>query len=260
MSNNPQPGQIISVEDLMDTFVYYMMPPVPQYQDKITLVFNDGVRFSVLRDQIMGTNTFGGWQAVAGSLRVGDTIPAQYLGDSWSGKRRPSDIPKSKARTITQIIDPADNTTFSGIDKHTFEAKMPIPGELISIPDITNFFITSGETMYQYKYVYVYEWTNDNYSNERDVWSRWDNPGGPGWIIVRQWQLQQLITPVTSEGGLYEKIPEDKKLKEDQLISIYNLKWILSQMYNVNNNLGSSSSHHLTCHSNCHHACHCKRW
>lgn len=250
------PGEIISVEDFMDNVVHYLTPPVAEYQDKITIIFNTGLRISVLRDQIMGLSDYGGWQKRAGDLRVGETIPSQYIGQGWTGNG-PS--PMSTPQTITQIIDPSDNTIYNGVDKHVFEGRMPIPGELISVPDITDFLIRTGNIMYTWTTVYVYEWTNYSYEN-RDPWPMWRNPGGNGWELRRQWQYQKLGDPITTEGGLYSKIPEDQKIKEDQLISIYQLQRILSQMYVTNDNLGTATVHHLTCHNNCHGRCHCKRW
>ena len=58
MPYDPQPGDIITVEDFMDCLVYYLMPPVAEYQDKITVLFTDGLRLTIRRDQLMGLNEF----------------------------------------------------------------------------------------------------------------------------------------------------------------------------------------------------------
>lgn len=257
MPHNPQPGDIITVEDLMDCIVYYLMPPVTEYQDKITLIFQDGLRISVLRDQLMGLNEFGQWQDYAYNVaRVGYTIPKQYMGQDWTG-HGPS--PMSQAHIVSQVVDPADNTIYNGIDKHTIEGRMPVPGELISVEDIKALLVNTGSKMYTYTTVYVYEWSNISYEN-RDPWPMWTNPGGNGWVLRRQWQYQKLGDPINTSDGLYGKLPDDQKIKEDQLISIYHLQRILSQMYNTNNNMGQDTIHHLCCHNNCHGRCHCARW
>ena len=98
MPYDPQPGDIITVEDFMDCLVYYLMPPVAEYQDKITVLFTDGLRLTIRRDQLMGLNEFGQWQDYAYNLRVGYTIPAQYIGQNWTG-RGPS--PRSSAHTVS---------------------------------------------------------------------------------------------------------------------------------------------------------------
>lgn len=270
MSNNPQPGDIVTVEDFMDTLVKYLMPPVPNYQDKITLIFKSGLRMSILRDQVMGTHghnyTNGDynndgcpdWVKVAGQMKIGEQIPPHHNGTNFSG-RGPS--PKVGAETLVQIVDPSDNTIYNGIDKHTFEGKMPVPGELISIPDITSFLINSGSKMYKWTVYYVYDWNCTSYENIRNTWPVWSNPGGSGWTLRNQYQFQKLDDPVSeSSGGLYETLPNDMKFKDNQLISIYHLQKVLSNMYMDQNQGEQAVFHSLVCHHNCHNRCHCARW
>lgn len=261
-----EPGTIISVQDFMDSLVHYLMPPVTDYQNKITLIFQSGLRFNVLKEQVLGLGGGGGedwvgrvgWTAIARNITVGYTIPVQNGSSTFVGR---GPAPETRAERCIQVVDPADNTTFNGTDKHDFEAKMPIPGQLISVPDIEDFMITTGATMYTYKTLFVYSWNCSSYENIRNTWPVWQNPGGPGWTLRNQVQLQILGDPVpVTSGGLYQNIPDEQKIKEDQLISIYQIQTILSQMYMTNNNLGSETFHHLVCHHNCHGRCHCARW
>ena len=277
---NINPGEIVTVEDFMDSMVHFMTPSEPNYKEKVTLVFSDGSRMIVRKDTLMWyENNHGGddgktlawrgheFQVVAGKLKVGDAIPVLTQGQGVSGTEWWDGLKKTARIEVKKVIDPADNTTFEGIGNHKFEAKMPVPGELISVQDIKNLLVSTGTKMYEYTQVEVFEWYNPAWTNNEHVIPAWSDPGpdiskyaGDGWSIARNWRFKRLTNPITTSEGLYKNVVTDNKIHEDQLISIYHIQRLMSKMYVTNNNRGFDYIHHLTCHNNCHHNCHCARW
>jgi hypothetical protein len=275
MSLNAAPGDIITIEDFMDNIIHYLMPAVPDYSNKITIVFSNGKRMTVLKTQKLGYYHsynddkcvhFSGWETSAASnLKVGDVVAGsnfEVIKDSVSGTASYRSMFATNADyTVSKIVDPADNTIFDGIDQHTFEAKMPIAGELISVNDIKNLLVNTGAKMYSYKTVYMYEWDNNKWENNENKHPDWVESETNGWYIANEWQYRELYNPVNVTDGLYSKVSASDKIQENQLISIYQLKRILSQMYSVNNYDGVEYVHRIVCHHNCHDSCHCHvRW
>jgi len=241
---NINPGEIVTVEDFMDSMVHFMTPSEPNYKEKVTLVFSDGSRMIVRKDTLM-------W----------------YENNHVSGTEWWDGLKKTARIEVKKVIDPADNTTFEGIGNHKFEAKMPVPGELISVQDIKNLLVSTGTKMYEYTQVEVFEWYNPAWTNVEHVIPAWSDPGpdiskyaGDGWSIARNWRFKRLTNPITTSEGLYKNVVTDNKIYDDQLISIYHIQRLMSKMYVTNNNRGFDYIHHLTCHNNCHHNCHCARW
>ena len=259
----------------MDSMVHFMTPSEPNYKQKVTLVFSDGSRMIVKKSELMwyrhnGNGYENGFQRMAKDFTTsGETSKVDkltmgkgvYDANTWGKLKYTSPI------TVKKIIDPADNTTFEGIGNHKFEAKMPVPGELISVQDIKNLLVSTGTKMYEYTQVEVFEWYNIAYQNQHDVIPAWSDPGpdistnpGDGWRIARNWRFKRLTNPITTSEGLYKNVLTDNKIHEDQLISIYHIQRLMSKMYVTNNNRGFDYIHHLTCHNNCHRHCHCARW
>lgn len=260
-------GQIISVEDFMDTVMSFLMPPVSEYTNKITIIFHDGTRITVKKNQRMfyrHDNEFAsyvdGWETNSSNLRVGDKIPKLKMGKDYTGPAQGA--PWMRELTVIKIVDPADNSVYDGVQNHTIEAKMPVAGELISIPDIKNLLINVGAKMYSYSTVLIYEWFNLAYQNEHTQ-PIWTDPGsdlsgypGDGWRVKYSWKVLRLVNPLGINEGLYSGIDDTVKFNEEQLISYVQLRKILATMYNVNNDKGVDYIHHLTCHNNCHKHCH----
>lgn len=277
MSIDVNDGSIITIEDFMDNLVHYLMPAAPQYNEKMTLCFNNGTKMVVRKDTNIGYyRTYEDDKCVhysgfnvprAGNLKVGDSFIVstfEILGDkivSGNGQFHSMLVNTGTNLVIQKIVDPADNTVFDGISQHTFEAKMPVPGEIISVADIKNFLVNTSVKMYQYKTVFVYEWNNNKYENNE--WRRpdWYGNSSNGWSIVNKWQYTELFNPVSVADGLYAQVSSEDKIKEDQLISVLHIKKILSQMYSVANYDGVEYVQRSICHYNCHSSCHCHiRW
>lgn len=267
----PQPDQIITVKDFVDNMTYYLMRPVTDFSKKVTIVTHDRdtgkeFRYIVNKDAV---EQFARYAYAVSGIKVGNTTAKDvYRGDRYTGRRsgdfdynnkdRFDDAPSNKI--VIKIIDPADNSVYEGVDKHKIEANLPVPGQLISVPDIKNLLISCGQKMYTWKNVYVSAWRNLAYENVHDGWPQWNQPGGNGWVQVNnspQWSFQQLQEPKES---LYTDLLTSDQLKEDDIISIYQMKYIASKMYNVNNQIEGTNMYFLSCHNNCHHQCHCARW
>lgn len=277
-------GDIITIRDFVDTLVYYLNPAVPNYTKKVTIVFDDGTRTIVNKEQRIGYlynhdhqsgrcgNYTDGYETNQKDLVVGAHLMPMRMGKGYHGYAGETNkcnwAPLSREYVVTKVIDPADNTVYEGVDNHAFESKIPIAGELISIQDVKNLMVNTGSTIYQYTTVFVYEWYNMLYDNSKDHSAHWDDPGlgattspGPGWKIDHTWQFRLLTAPETSTSeGLYAGLNSSIKLKEDELISILQLENIMNTMYSVQNNRGYDYIHHLTCHSNCHGSCHSMHW
>lgn len=270
-----KPGDLITVEDFMKAVVTFMTPSEPNYKNKITIVFDDGSRMIVLKNQRMWyahnyqhASYYDGWETNSSSLKVGDTIPMAGLrmGKGWNGNCQ--NMPRGKQNIkVQKIIDPADNSLYEGVGNHKFEAKMPVPGEIISVADIKNFLVSTGTKMFEYTTVNVFEWFNHAWQNNKNNWPYWVDPGGDisksagdGFKVEYVWQHKRLTAPITTSEGLYKNVDSESKLHEDQLISIYHLQRLISKMYVTNNNRGIDYIHHVTCHNNCHRSCHCARW
>ena len=54
MSIDVNDGSIITIEDFMDNLVHYLMPAAPQYNEKMTLCFNNGTKMVVRKDTNIG--------------------------------------------------------------------------------------------------------------------------------------------------------------------------------------------------------------
>jgi len=277
-------GDIITIRDFVDTLVYYLEPAVPNYSNKVTIVFDDGTRIIVLKNQRVGYfynrehavgrggNYTDGYETNQKDLVVGAHLMPMRMGKNYHGPAGDTNTcnraPLSREYVVTKVIDPADNTMYEGVDNHVFESKIPVAGELISIEDVKNLMVNTGSTIYKYTTVFVYEWYNMAFENNQDRAPIWDDPGvaaatspGNGWVIDHTWQFRLLTAPETSTSeGLYAAINPSIKLKEDELISILQLQNIMNTMYSVNNNNGVDYIHHLTCHNNCHSSCHTMHW
>lgn len=282
MTAKPKEGTIISVRDFMDMIVYYLMPPVAEYKDKITVVTHTGFRMTVKKNCKMGMiggsgtymegttanneNGWGGgqplWSATASNLKatasssVSLTDYNHYIPKFYTGASRPFGN-----SAVSKIIDPADNTIYEGIDKHKIAGTMPVAGELISIEDIENMLNSTGSTMYRWTVVIVHDWTNTSWENRKWHTPDWySSGGGPGWRQVNSWQYIRLDTPFKT---LYStSIPESLKFKETDYISPEHVQTVAQQMYTIGAGKGTSyeTVHALSCHTNCHHNCHCARW
>ena len=277
-------GDIITIRDVVDTIVYYLNPAVPNYTKKVTIVFDDGTRTIINKEQRIGYfynrdhamgiqgNYVDGYETNQKDLVVGAHLKPMRMGKNYNGPAGATNTcnraPLSREYVVTKVIDPADNTVYEGVDNHVFESKIPIAGELISIQDVKNLMINTGSTIYRYTTVFVYEWYNMAYENNEDRAPIWNDPGlsassspGNGWMIDHTWQFRLLTAPETSSSeGLYNMLDPSIKLKEDDLISILQLENILNTMYNDKNNNGYDYIHHLTCHNNCHSSCHSMHW
>lgn len=280
MSYNPGQGEIITIRDFIDMMVYYTMQPEPDYQSKITVICSDGVRMNVYKDKVVGMNSGDGfvylrpdWSNSGIPSNVWYMTPSSFRingGSRWNGL-----IPyfyTSKGRStykhsvIVKILDPADNSIFDGVENHIFNADIPTAGELISIPDMVNFLSTISTTVYKTTDVFVYEWRNNNWTNDGDFnphcvpW--YSSGGGPGWSLLNSWYYSRLDTPSTY-GIDYNSLPSSLKLSEDQYISTDQLQSIASALYQstLQRNKGITETIHvLSCHKNCHESCHCARW
>ena len=170
--HDPGEGKIISVQDFVDMLVYYLMQPEPDYASKITIVCSDGFRMNVFKDLTMGQYRSGyqylmysingslsasgvssTWQKKAADMRENN-------GANWNGTILKFYTGRTSDSAIIKIIDPADNTTFGGVSKHTITANIPTPGQLISLTDIINVLNTTSTTVYEATDVYVYDWTS----------------------------------------------------------------------------------------------------
>ena len=280
MGTDLKEGQIITIEDFMDTVVKYLMPPVPNYGECITIIFANGIKWAVRKGIMIGyfhnkeyAKYVDGEEHNTSKLKVGDLIfnsNFHYSGTDYvyHGDARKSPTLNGKNYLITKIVDPSDNTIFDGIDKHTFEAKMPVPGELISVVDVKNILVNTGAKMYMFQHRYQYEWYNVAYQNRKNCWPDFNDPGmnqssdpGDGWRVKRSWYCRILKPPKNVKDGLYAALPTNLKFAEDDLITYLQLQNALSVMYNTNNFESTPYyMHHLTCHDNCHHNCHCVRW
>ena len=54
MSTDLKEGQIITIDDFMDTVVKYLMPPVPNYGECITIIFANGIKWSIRKGIMIG--------------------------------------------------------------------------------------------------------------------------------------------------------------------------------------------------------------
>ena len=272
--HNPGEGKIITVQDFVDMLVYYLMQPEPDYTSKITIVCSDGFRMNVFKDQIMGQNresyqylmysidgslnasgVSSTWQKKAADMRENN-------GADWNGTILKFYTGRTSDSAIVKIIDPADNTTFGGVSKHTITANIPTPGQLISLTDVINVLNTTNTTVYEATDVYVYDWTSYNWTNSGHFNPcYWQAPGGPGWAVLNKWQYTRLDNPKTY-GSQYNALPANLKLTERQYIASDQLQTIASTMYanTINKKKNSKVMHVLSCHINCHNSCHCARW
>ena len=289
MTAKPKEGTIISVKDFIDMIVYYLMPPTTEYKDKITVVTHTGFRMIVKKNCHMGminatgtymekpnqSNTRDGWangqqlwDMVASDLRpTSNHTPdldnhKTYIPKYYTGVGLPQPFGNSP---VSKIIDPADNTTYEGVDKHKIAGTMPVAGELISVEDIENMLNATGATIYKWTIVVVHDWTNRSFENRPDHTPDWDpnndgTAGGPGWEQVNAWQYIRLNTPFST---LYStSIPANLKFKETDYISPEHIQTVAEHMYLIGagNNAQYETIHVLSCHNNCHHNCHCHRW
>lgn len=290
MSEKPKVGDIATVKDFVDMLIYYLMPPVPNFTQKITVITYSGFRMAIRKDARMG---LAQWRARGndyympqGNLAAGDrgwewghalwglNSAAQFRAKSsnslnindyttyiptfYTGQPRPFGD-----SVVSKIIDPADNTIFQGVDKHTIQGKVPVPGELISADDIRKMLNATGKTVYQWTSVYVYEWTNTSFENRRHHTPTWYNPGGSAWRNVNNFSYQRLDNPLDankSNYGLYDRANKKFQPSEDELITFVQLQNLLSDMYSDKNQGKKEIDHVLSCHINCHHNCHSMHW
>lgn len=267
--DSPHPEEIITVKDFVDNMTYYLMRPVQDFKDKVTIVFQDVTNRYEFRAIINKSAVMNFMRASynvsdlkVGSTTSGDIYGGNYTGRrnanrDWDGKDLRTHTPSNKR--IIKIIDPADNTIYEGVDKHVIEGNIPIAGQLISVPDIKALLTNCGQKMYTWKSVYVSAWYNVAYENRLGgEWPVWNKPSGNGWLQSGdQWSYMELLEPKES---LYTDLPASEELKEDELISIYQLRNMMSNMYVENNQVSAENIYFLTCHNNCHHKCHCARW
>ena len=282
MASKPKVGNIITVRDIIDMIVYYLMPPPTDYTKKITIVTSSGLKLTVNKSQKLGLrfDSPEGYEYInvngadiqksghplwgvetasrlhaTNSTTVNTDDNYTYIPTFYSGKGNPYGD-----SNVIKIIDPADNTTYQGVDKHQIEGKMPIPGELISVDDIRTLLNANGKKVYKWTDINIYEFTNTSFENAKNKMPAWSNPGGKGWRIVNQWKYTRLQDPVLindPNNGLYDKTDPNLKPKESQLITPLQLQNLLSVMYSTESKGNAESVYVLSCHSNCHHSCHC---
>lgn len=304
MGANPGVGKIITVQDFVDMMIYYLMPPEVDYGDKITVVLDSGFRFNIKKDMKVGCRPWctrcksylcnnyriidksgthasdagqivtnknpnvdmwdrNYYKAKASDYRVGHKFPKFYDQRYFMGTN------VSNEATVTKIIDPADNSSFGGINNHKVD--MPVPGHLISFTDIKNILNETGSKMYKYNQCYVYNWSNPNWTNSGDepnsknsfAWSNGGKTRGSGWNCLNSWYYSKLEGNITNlyDSTVGSGALASLNLNETMYIATYDLQAIVSGMYyNTNLALPSYSIHVISCHHNCHSSCHCARW
>ena len=273
MTAKPTVGNIITVQDLIDMMVYWLMPPEPKFLTKITVICYNGFRMNIEKDAKIGNRMFNGrghytytnygrqnlWGLnkasdfrASGSTSVSTWSYNYYIPGIYTGS--PVKFGNS---VVSKILDPADNSVYEGVDKHIIAGTMPNPGELISIQDINKLLNANGQVMYNWTNVFVYEWACYIYENNGRI-PPWNTSGGVGWRLIGSWQYTRLDD--VSKSNMVTSAPANLQLKEDDLITYTQFQNLMSNIYQVVARHSDETVHALTCHDNCHHSCHCARW
>lgn len=273
MTAKPTEGNIITVQDLIDMMVYYLMPVEPKYLTKITVICYSGFRMNIEKDAKIGNyyfeqrryynyinynhqNLWGLERASdfransTNSLNLGDFI--HYIPGLYTGS--PAKFGNS---VVSKILDPADNSVYEGVDKHVIVGTMPTPGDLISVTEINSLLNANGQKMYNWTHVFVYEWSCYTYENRHRT-PPWSVNGAYGWKIIGSWQYTRLDNASTT--NMVNPVQSTLQLKEDDLITYTQFQNLMSNIYQVVARHDNETIHALSCHDNCHHSCHCRRW
>ena len=288
---NPKPGEIITIEDFMVCMAHFLLTPVPDYNNKVTVICTDGFRFIINKNETMGQTERPPkvdpvWSQKISDLQTGSLIPTSYMGKLPTSKYRTDYLNctivygKNEKRyywkaddrvSVLQIVSPADdisdfNGSVVGLNNHKLRGRTPIPGELISIEDVKNILNDTGRTKYAWTYVYFHEWYCTAYQNQPDTWPTWNaTSGGPGWMLNRSWYYIRLDTELQDSSGngiLYDLVSSSEWFLKDTYISTYQLQKVLAEMYKANiNHNGYETINVRTCHYNCHNSCHSRgKW